>query len=146
MVPEDLTIAPTIVRRENNTCQQLAGGTITNFQKENGNTAALELLEGATYIFSWAMNEVIKWIRAWRNNGDGTYTIIQSVGWNSGVGTMSLNIAQAGLVHFQFEFDDYNPHGIYDTSGEFGLFLTANGGINPPVPTPEPPTGPGRVP
>ena len=44
---------------------------------------------------------------------------------------MMLNIDQAADVHFEIQFSDHNPYGLYDVSGEFALFQTANGNQNP---------------
>ncbi|KAL6713259.1 hypothetical protein ACLMJK_008724 [Lecanora helva] len=114
-------------------CSELAHGNLNHFPNQVGNTAERLLTVGATYVFSWAFNEIVAAINVWRHNADGTFTQIQSTGHNQGSGTMTVQINGGDNVnvHFEVVFDDYNPYGVYDVSGEFALFQTANGDQNP---------------
>ena len=114
-------------------CAQVAQGNLNGYANQVGNTAERLLTAGATYVFSWAFNELVQAVRAWRHNADGTFAQIQSQGWNQGYGTMTLNIPGGDdmNVHFEIDFDDSNPYGIYNVDGEFALFQTATGDRNP---------------
>ena len=136
--PSPLLATTSNIRRQPNPlCQQVASGKISNFWSDDllGNTSELLLLAGATYVFSWAFSDWIGRITAWRNNGDGTWTDIQETGMNEGAGTMTLQMGAAAHVHFEIQVGV--PHAI---SGQFVLFQTANGDVNPtPLLEPPPP-------
>ena len=121
----------TRLHRRSNLCKQIANGNVNHFDNPIGNTQELLLIAGATYVFSWALDAYIRQIRAWRHNQDGSFAVIQSTGYNGGVGTMTLNIDQTADVHFEIQFSGFTLYGDDDYSGEFALFQTANGNQNP---------------
>ncbi|KAK0507986.1 hypothetical protein JMJ35_009875 [Cladonia borealis] len=114
----------THLRRRNQICRQIAHCNVNHFAVQDGNTQEVLLIAGATYVFSWSLNEIIRWITALRNNPDGTSTIIQRTRFDAGRGTMTLNIDQTALVHFQIFF---RWIGHIDISGEFALFQIGPG-------------------
>lgn len=123
-VPErkerSLTTA-THLRRRNEICRQIAHGRLNQFGGSVHYTQEVLLIAGATYVFSWAMNTVVFWVNALRHNHDGTSTIIQRTRFDAVRGTMTLNIDQTALVHFQFFF---RWVGI---SGEYALYQIGPG-------------------
>lgn len=125
-----LTTAPRL-RRRNNLCGQIAHGNINGFANRVGNTDEVLLIAGATYVFSWALDEFISYVRVWRHNHDGSFTAIQTASHNQGRGNMTLNVDQTAGVHFEIRFIRIYPYGLYDVNGEFALFQTANGNQNP---------------
>ena len=110
-------------------CGQIAQGHLNGYAQPMGNTAEHVLLAGASYVFSWAFNEIVSRIVAFRNDGNGQWTEIEETGMNQGSGTMTIEGAGAP-VHFVIFFGN-NPFNIFDITGEFALFQVANGDQNP---------------
>ena len=121
----------THLRRQNELCKQIASTPVNHFRTGLYTTVDILLIQGATYVFSWGLNEIITQVRAMARNADGSYRAMQNSSPNFGAGTMTLTNAEPLNVHFEIQFDDMNPYEVYDVSGEVALFQTANGDQNP---------------
>ena len=58
----------TRLQRANDLCKRIANGQVTGFTGQIGNTQQVLLTLGATYVFSWAINEIISAVGAFRYN------------------------------------------------------------------------------
>ena len=107
----------TYLRRRNEICRQIIYGNLEHYSHRIYLTQKVLLIAGVTYVFSWAMNTVNPSVQAWRYNQDRTFTIIQVSSFNTGRGTMTLNMNQTAHIRFIILFDLYP-----NVSGEYALF------------------------